>query len=163
MRPNGDRHHEQLKELAKGILKREGFTDNQIFTEYAILTMGQVFTAKNRGYKRGGTASLPIFPLKVKKGLIIDVVGINEDRQVAIEVGNTPWEKKAALALFFDEVWFIPFVDIEESSSFEMREHILKETTAENLRLLGRNKYLRRKLDRLLQDRGYSPIDGEEK
>lgn len=67
---NERQKHLILKEKARDMLLREGFSDNEIFFEYKI-------------------------PLKRKKYYKVDVIGIKENNKIIIECGNITRKGKA--------------------------------------------------------------------
>lgn len=83
------KEHEALKETAKQILTKMGFRETEIQTEYYVTVQG------------GGLKSFKV-----------DVVGLNENRKVAIECGETLGTKIAALKMFFDDVIVLPFFTV---------------------------------------------------
>lgn len=82
--------HSALKETARQILADKGYLPEQIHEEYEV---------KVGGYD-------------CKKLMRVDVVGINQEKRIAIECGSTPGEKIAALKMFFDEVIVLPYFTI---------------------------------------------------
>ena len=96
-----DASHEQLKLLAKEILLKRGFGENEIFQEIPVLASGLVLRKKDVGCP---------FDLVSKKGIVVDVAGVKEGFSIVVECGLTPLDRLVWLKLFFDEVLYLPFV-----------------------------------------------------
>ena len=79
--------HNDLKEEARGMLHEMGFTDNQIFEEYNVISD----KTPNRSF------------------FIVDIAGISKDRRVAIECGALHCSLKD-LQNYFDKVIILPYV-----------------------------------------------------
>jgi len=81
----GGHIHRALKEKAKDILRKRGFSDSEIFSEYQIQ-----------------------FDENVKFRHDVDIAGIKADLKIAIEIGSTPKNRINNLKKIFDEVIHIP-------------------------------------------------------
>lgn len=125
------KNHTALKETARVILKEMGFKRDEIFDEYEI------------GVKNG------------KGNFRVDVAGIKKNQRVAIECGNTPGEKIAALKMFFDEVIVLPFFKLDITDRM-----LLRELRAENDRLKEMITNLNNEVSHL---KGFKSRENEEK
>ena len=89
------KEHDALKEVAIKILTNMGYTSNEIKQEYWVQPQQNHLGQNNSLH-----------------GFRVDVVGIKPDKKIAIECGNTPGEKIAALKMFFDEVIVLPYFSL---------------------------------------------------
>ena len=80
--------HKKLKEKATGFLKGLGFTS--ITDEYPT---GVIYSCYAIGSREAW----------------VDVVGIDGDRMILVECGDTPWGKLRTLSRHFDEVYHLPY------------------------------------------------------
>ena len=80
--------HKLFKQHAKQILKNEGFKDSEIFFEYSI-------------------------KLKNNRHILIDVVGINNQKKVFIECGNLVLKDRlGTLKKYCDEFIYLPYLNL---------------------------------------------------
>ncbi len=135
--------HAGLKEVAKQILRSKGFADNQIFTEYPVLQQGQII--QRESYYPERELKFP-----VKKGIVTDVIGLKENYSIAIECGNTPSDRLCQLKLLFDEVLYLPYVDLPEHTETILKlNNQITELTNEKKHLKTENEILQQRLDEM--------------
>lgn len=132
-----------MKAIGKEILRSKGFTDKEIFVEFPVLYAGQIFEKECYGER----------PLKmtVKRGIIADVIGLNEQHSIVIECGSTPSDRLCQLKLFFDEVLFLPYVKTmgrPEKDILELNSQITS-LTEQNMQLQRENEWYKQRLDAL--------------
>lgn len=98
MSKGGDLHNE-IKAYAHKLLLERGFKESQIFEEH---------------------------PIKIgRRKFIVDVVGISEEKQVAVECGEvSSKDKLTILRTYFDEVIHLPYVN----ESLKKRKIVLPDT-----------------------------------
>lgn len=131
----GGHVHRALKEKAKEILKKKGFSDKEIFNEY------QVEFSENVKFRHD-----------------VDVAGIKPDLKIAIEIGSTPKNRINNLKKIFDEVIHIPkseyipedLSEVKYGDSVSKRKEYLK---------VAYNKYVYDifKNDSILEPKKYTP------
>ncbi len=91
------KEHDALKEVAIKILTDMGYASDEIKQEYWI----QPYSPYSRQNQDNSL-----------HGFRVDVVGLRQNKKVAIECGKTLGEKIAALKMFFDEVIVLPYFSL---------------------------------------------------
>ena len=92
--------HLILKKEAKKILLEEGFKEEEIYFEKKI------FIKKNS-----------------RVGFVIDVVGINNEKRIFIECGNTTDKKLKEIINYCDKFIYLPYLNSYDSTKLIIRKN----------------------------------------
>lgn len=134
-------HHQNLKSLAKKILVAKGFDESQIFEEVPVFVAGAKVNVVGKFDPEVGAI------IKAKKSVIADVVAFKDDYAVVVECGNTPSERLAQFNLVFDEVIYLPFVEIfKEIADVNRLNSQVSELKSEKGKLEAENLTLKQKI-----------------